>query len=106
MLLASAGGGAASAQKASPPDGSQRGSSVDRAPYPSTPSAARPGRRRGRDDDQHGGSGGHLPPVRKNMELVGKLSPSSQGEIQPEQIADLAMYKGYAYLNSWSTEEC
>ena len=56
---------------------------------------------------QHGGSGGHLPPTQKNVRLVSKLSPTSQfGDIVPEQIADLAVFKGFAYLNSWNDPTC
>ena len=53
---------------------------------------------------QHGGDSGHLPPTRKNMDLVSKLEPG--GNIAPEQIADLAVFKGFAYLNSWSQPSC
>jgi hypothetical protein len=59
--------------------------------------------------DQHGGAGGHLPPVERNVKLVGKLSPKQRfGNVVPGQIADLAVSKGWAYLNSWQGEhpEC
>jgi hypothetical protein len=56
---------------------------------------------------QHGGTGGHLPPVSRNVELVSKLSPTSQfGDIVPEQIADLAVHDDFAYLNSWNEPTC
>jgi hypothetical protein len=58
---------------------------------------------------QHGGAGGHLPPVQRNVKLVSKLSPTSQfGNVVPGQIADLDVFKGWAYLNSWQGEhpEC
>ena len=39
---------------------------------------------------QHGGSAGHLPSKRENVELVGKLELTGQfGNVLPEQIADL-----------------
>jgi hypothetical protein len=56
---------------------------------------------------QHGGIGGHLPPTQRNVRLVSKLSPTGQfGDIVPEQIADLAVFKGFAYLNSWNDPTC
>jgi hypothetical protein len=82
--------------------------SLDRAPYPT----------QGAEDDapslfsgdgahQHGGDHGHLPASRSNVELVGALEPGSAfGPIAEGQIADLAVYKDYAYLNSWSEETC
>ena len=71
---------------------------------------------------QHGPSMDHLPAVRENVELVGKLAMSTPLEFRfdpatgqpdpteppvvPGQIADLAVYKGFAYLNSWSEPSC
>jgi hypothetical protein len=56
---------------------------------------------------QHGGEQGHLPPTRRNVELVGKLELTKQfGNIVPGQIADLAVYKNAAYLNSWNESTC
>ena len=58
---------------------------------------------------QHGTLFGHLPPVRQELELVGKLnliSPSTQKPVVPEQVGDLAVHKGYAYLNSWDSTTC
>jgi hypothetical protein len=58
-------------------------------------------------EHQHGGSEGHLLPTRKNVRLVSKLSPTDQfGDIVEGQIADLAVFNGYAYLNSWREETC
>jgi hypothetical protein len=58
-------------------------------------------------DHQHGGSAGHLPPTQQAMELVGELEPTGEfGDILPEQIADVAVHKGYAYLNSWDNPDC
>jgi hypothetical protein len=56
---------------------------------------------------QHGGEEGHLTPRRKNIELVGKLEPTKRfGDIVEGQIADLAVYKNTAYLNSWLEPTC
>jgi hypothetical protein len=56
---------------------------------------------------QHGGSVGHLPSKRENVELVGKLELTGQfGNVLPEQIADLSVFEDTAYLNSWSDPEC
>ena len=41
------------------------------------------------------------------MQLVGELSPTGEfGDVLPGQIADLAVHKGYAYLNSWDSPVC
>jgi len=58
---------------------------------------------------QDGPMFGHLPPVQQNLELVGELnllSPSSGQPVEPGQIADVAVHKGYAYLNSWDSPTC
>jgi hypothetical protein len=56
---------------------------------------------------QHGGEEGHLPPTRKNVQLIGKLEPTKQfGDIVPGQIADLSVFKKTAYLNSWNEPTC
>ena len=58
---------------------------------------------------QHSTLFGHLPPVRQDLELVGKLnliSPSTQKPVLPGQVADVAVHKGYAYLNSWDSTTC
>jgi hypothetical protein len=56
---------------------------------------------------QHGSPVGHLPSARENVELVGKLEPTQQfGSIVPEQIADLTVHDGFAYLNSWADPTC
>ena len=50
----------------------------------------------------HGGSAGHLPPVQQKLDLVGELELSDEfGDVLPGQIADVAVHKGFAYLNSW-----
>jgi hypothetical protein len=56
---------------------------------------------------QHGEEGGHLPGSSANVELVGELEPTGQfGPIVPGQIADVAVYKNFAYLNSWFEPTC
>jgi hypothetical protein len=64
---------------------------------------------------QHGPASDHLPAVRENVELVGKLEMDTpdrykegefQADVLPGQIADLAVYKNTAYLNSWSEPSC
>jgi hypothetical protein len=56
---------------------------------------------------QHGSPVGHLPSARENVEVVGKLEPTRQfGQIVPEQIADLTVHEGFAYLNSWADPTC
>ncbi len=52
---------------------------------------------------QHGGNTGHLPARRENFELVSKLKLTG---VTPESIADVAVHKGYAYLNSWNEPTC
>jgi hypothetical protein len=59
------------------------------------------------DAHQHGGTGGHLPASSEKVALVGKLTPTGAfGAIVSGQIADVAVYKDYAYLNSWSEPTC
>ena len=71
---------------------------------------------------QHGSSMDHLPAVRENVELVSKLQMNTPVEFRfdpttgdpdpteppvvPGQIADVAVYKNFAYLNSWSDPSC
>ena len=71
---------------------------------------------------QHGTSMDHLPAVRENIDLVSKLQVNTpveyrydpgtglpdpnQPPVVPGQIADLAVYKTTAYLNSWSEPSC
>ena len=71
---------------------------------------------------QHGTNFEHLPAVRENIELVGKLEMKtpdaykrdpetdvldpSQPDTVPGQIADLAVYKNAAYLMSWAEPSC
>jgi hypothetical protein len=56
---------------------------------------------------QHGENTGHLPGSSEDVELISSLEPTDQfGDIVPGQIADLAVYKDFAYLNSWSEDTC
>ena len=56
---------------------------------------------------QHGSDEGHLPGSSENVELIGALEPTVPfGPIVPGQIADLAVHKGFAYLNSWNEPTC
>src|SRR5215217_6634621 len=69
---------------------------LDRAPFDDSMGAM-----------QHGGLGDHLPGSSENVELIGELEPLVPfGEIVPGQIADLAVYKDFAYLNSWNEPTC
>jgi hypothetical protein len=53
---------------------------------------------------QHGETTSHLPAARENIEVVGKVELNKKfGNVVPGQIADVAVYKNTAYLNSWST---
>ncbi|MBA2359714.1 MAG: hypothetical protein H0V79_02050 [Actinobacteria bacterium] len=82
--------------------------SADRAPY-----VTKGGPSRGSDtsafsaDAKHDGSSGHLPGSSLNVELLGKLEPKSPfGPLVPGQIADVAVFKDFAYLNSWDEPTC
>jgi hypothetical protein len=64
----------------------------------------------------HNGLTDHLPPTSSNIDLVSKLEMDTPDErrsldtandaVVPGQIADLAIHKGYAYLNSWDEPSC
>ena len=74
------------------------------------------------DTGQHGPSSQHLPAVRENIELVGKLEMDTpdqfkfdpvtgapdptEPDVNEGQIADLAVYKNAAYMMSWSEASC
>ena len=62
------------------------------------PAAAHPG-------DQDGEDTGHLPPVQKNVELVGKLDLFQKGE-QPGRIADVSSFGNHAYLGAFASPNC
>lgn len=58
-------------------------------------------------EKQHDGEGGHLPPVQRNVELVGKAAvtnPSGAGNTG--RVADVAAYGNYAYLNAFRDPTC
>jgi hypothetical protein len=53
---------------------------------------------------QHGGLGEHLPSKRENIEVVGQVELKAKfGNVVAGQIADVAVFKNTAYLNSWAT---
>ena len=54
------------------------------------------------DNDQHGGTEGHLDPVRSNVEVVGK-GVINKGE---GRVADVGVHKGYAYLTAFREPKC
>ena len=72
--------------------------------------------------EESGGSVSSLPPAQENVELIGELQVDtpdafkfdpttglpdpSEPDVMPSQIADLAVYKNTAYLNSWSDASC
>ena len=56
---------------------------------------------------QHDGTEGHLPPVRRNVELVGRAqvtNPSGAG--LAGRIADVTAFGDYAYLNAFRAPTC
>lgn len=58
-------------------------------------------------DVQHGGTSGHLPGSSANVDLVATLEPTSPfGPVVEGQIADVGMFKNFAYLNSWDEPTC
>jgi len=52
---------------------------------------------------QHGGEHGHLAPTSENVTLVGQVTVGGVGE---GQIADVAVWGGYAYLASFAQPAC
>ncbi|MGH2686419.1 MAG: PA domain-containing protein, partial [Actinomycetota bacterium] len=54
---------------------------------------------------QHGEDIGHLPPVQKNVQVLGKLDLFKDGE-QPGRIADVGVYGDYAYLGVFASPNC
>lgn len=55
------------------------------------------------DHDQHGGTAGHLPASRSNVDLVSKLHLKN---VEPDKIADVGLFNGYAYLAAWGGTTC
>lgn len=56
-----------------------------------------------RDTQQHGDAQGHLPATKGNVDLVSKLKLKN---VVPEKIADVGVFKGYAYLAAWGVVTC
>ncbi|MCA1677696.1 MAG: hypothetical protein LC777_01485, partial [Actinobacteria bacterium] len=83
-------------------------SSADRAPYDTKGGAPKGSVASAFSGDaQHGTTAGHLPGSSSNVELVGKLEPTSPfGPIVTGQIADVGVFKDFAYLNSWDEPTC
>ena len=86
----------------------QRASRLPVADGPPTKAAARAAAAAAASaPSHHGPTAGHLPPRTQEMELVGRLEPKAAfGDVVPGQIADLAVHKGFAYLNSWDSADC
>ncbi|MGP3980848.1 PA domain-containing protein [Streptomyces sp. KR80] len=55
------------------------------------------------DHHQHGGDEGHLPASSENVRLVSKLGLKN---VEPEKIADVGVFNGYAYLAAWGGATC
>ena len=76
--------------------------SADRAPFNTDGGDSFAG-----DAHQHGATDGHLPGSSSNVQRVSKLELTGHfGDVVPGQIADLAVYKDFAYLNSWNEDTC
>lgn len=56
-----------------------------------------------RDAKQHGTTTGHLPASTSNVELVSKLRLKN---VEPGGIADVSVYKGFAYVAAWGGQTC
>jgi hypothetical protein len=52
---------------------------------------------------QHGAAGGHLPATSSNVQLVSKLALKN---VEPDKIADVGVFNGYAYLAAWGGASC
>lgn len=59
----------------------------------------------GSHEQQHGEVDGHLPPVQKNVKLVGRLDLFTGGE-QPGRVSDVAAWGNYAYLGAFREPNC
>jgi hypothetical protein len=53
--------------------------------------------------EQRGGQDGHLDPVKRNVQVIGKLEIAG---IEPGQIADVSAFGNTAYLSSFRTDDC
>jgi hypothetical protein len=81
--------------------------SADRAPFPTQGGDVSGDSAFSGDAHQHDGGDGHLPGSNANVQRVGKLELTGRfGNVVPGQIADLSVYKDFAYLNSWTEETC
>ena len=99
-LLALAGGAAAEGR--SHEDATRAG---DRAPYKTSPFSGNRGAQSRAPGGQTGTTADHLPPRAENMELVGERELTGAfGDVIPGQFADLAVFKDFAYVNSWGVE--
>lgn len=56
-----------------------------------------------RNAKQHGSTAGHLPASSKNVRLISKLRLKN---VEPEKIADVGVFNGYAYLAAWGVVTC
>jgi len=56
-----------------------------------------------RDAHQHGETTGHLPATKKNVDVVSKLRLKN---VVPEKVADVGVFKNYAYLAAWGVQTC
>jgi hypothetical protein len=57
------------------------------------------------DHHQHGEEEGHLPPVSRNVDLVGKLDLFGDNE-KPGSIADVSVFGHFAYLGAFAQPNC
>jgi hypothetical protein len=57
----------------------------------------------GHHQHQHDGPDGHLPPAQENVQLVSKLELKN---VEPDKIADVGVFDGYAYLAAWGGASC
>jgi hypothetical protein len=103
MLFASTG----VATAADPPRSAQRGDTAPNSKQGFSPFGSRSGRSAFSAEPQPGVNPQGLPPRRENVDLVSKLTFKSGpgGTIAAGQIADVAVHKNTAYLNSWSEPE-
>lgn len=56
-------------------------------------------------DDQHGTTSGHLPPVNRNVRVVGKATVANPSGLTG-RIADVAAHGNYAYLTAFRNPDC
>ena len=56
-----------------------------------------------RDAHQHGSTAGHLSATNANVDLISKLKLKNA---EPEKIADVGVFNGYAYVAAWGVVTC